>query len=399
MKVVQINTAYYLGGSTGKIAKALSEAMLENGIAPLVLYGVNRGEKHDEYSLLIENRLYKRLNELVARIRGNHGFNNVLATKRAIRIIKKEKPDLVHLHNLHGSYINIELLFDYLCKSGIPVVWTLHDCWAFTGRGANYDYNECYKWINGCNACRYKCEYPMTWLIDCCRDNYHRKRISYEANKNINIVTPSNWLAEEVEKSILKDKKVKIINNGVDLGLFHPRKTEVKKEYNIEKMMLAVAYKWNSQKGFEYIKKISKEISYPWTLVVIGVDEKQKKELANYNSIGISNICDGNRLVEYYSAADVFINPTLEDNFPTVNIEALACGTPCVTFDTGGAGEIIDQKTGVLIEKKEWKKMINAATSIDKKAMSDDCVARVKHLYDEKLMAEQYIEIYRKMVE
>jgi glycosyltransferase involved in cell wall biosynthesis len=129
------------------------------------------------------------------------------------------------------------------------------------------------------------------------------------------------------------------------------------------------------------------------------VDEKQKKELANYNSIGISNICDGNRLVEYYSAADVFINPTLEDNFPTVNIEALACGTPCVTFDTGGAGEIIDQKTGVLIEKKEWKKMINAATSIDKKAMSDDCVARVKHLYDEKLMAEQYIEIYRKMVE
>lgn len=398
MNVVHINTFYYLGGSTGKIAYLLMKSAKERKWNAYIVYGKNKGEIIDSYSILIAGNYYKKINELKARILGNHGFNNIISSNKAIEYLKNIKPDVIHLHNLHGSYINLEMLFAYIRKEKIPVVWTLHDCWSFTGRCACYDFNNCSEWKCGCTNCKYKKEYPVSWISNDTATNFVRKRNIYDLMSNITIVTPSKWLYNELSYSILKNHKKVIINNGIDLTVYKPTGSRIKENNKIEKMMLAVAYNWTEQKGFKHIIEISKVIKKPWTLVVIGVSDFQNELIKNEGVIGINKLSDERELVKWYSSADVFINPTLEDNFPTVNIEALACGTPCITFDTGGAGEIVTELTGKVIEKNDWKGLLKEALNTNKKSMSGYCRQRAMEMYDKEKMIDKYFDIYEKAI-
>ena len=395
MRVLLINTGFYYSGSTGKIVKSLADAMTSEKIETEVLYGINRGETDCSYSHLIAPRNYKRINELKSRILGNHGFNNAISTKKAIGLIEEFKPDIVHLHNLHGSYINLKMLFMYLTEKKIRIIWTLHDAWSFTGRCAYYDYNGCQKWMEGCGNCKYKSQYPVSWLIDSSKKNYQTKKELYSAASNLTLVTPSNWLKEELKKSFLKQVNAIVINNGINLDEFKPIASDIKDKNKITtKIMLAVAYFWDERKGINYLPMIADQLSEEWNLVVIGEMRGYKNILKKAGIRVISRLYDDSELAKWYSAADVFINPTLEDNFPTVNIEALACGTPCVTFDTGGSPEILDSETGIVVRKRDWKEMLHAAEGIDKAALSEKCVQRARDYYDEKRFVNDYLSLY-----
>ncbi len=394
MKVLQINTTFYHGGSTGKIMSGLSGAMRENSITPYIFYGVSNGEQREDNVYLMEKLLYKKVNGLKSRVLGNQGFNNKLATQRAIKLIGEIKPDIIHLHNLHGAYINIEILFKYVKENNIPVVWTLHDCWSFTGRCAHYDYNQCSMWKNGCSECKYKSQYPPAWWLDRAGDCYARKKTLYGDYEKLVFVTPSKWLRNEMSYSFLKDQVAEVINNGIDMDIYKARSSSKKSDYSIKKMVLAVAYRWCEQKGFEYLQMIADNLDEDWKMVVIGGVERAKSELTNRGIIVLDKIYDEVELAEWYSAADVLIDPTLEDTYPTVLIEAMACGTPCVSFNTGGCPEIIED-IGVIVDKRDWKSMTEAIRTSGEKKLDKDAVELVRKKYDKQRMNNDYIELYR----
>ncbi len=396
MKVLQINSFYYLGGSTGKIASDLFEAIKSDGDYSYIIYGINNGEENGDGIFLLEDKLYRKLNGLKSRMFSSNGFNNVIATKKAIDIIDYVKPDVIHIHNLHGAYINIELLFAYIRDKSIPVVWTLHDCWAYTGRCAYYDYNQCFRWTEGCAKCEFPFQYPKTWGKGKEAYYYNIKKSLYSNYSNLTFVTPSRWLIEEMDKSFLRSSRKIVINNGIDLNVFYPQGCEKKNGYSIKKMVLAVAYNWSDQKGYRYLRQIAKELDDEWKLVVIGDKQKKNRELIKQGVIVIEKISDGHELAKWYSSADVLINPTLEDNFPTVLIEAMACGTPCISFNTGGCSEIIGE-TGAVVNRRDWRAMLESIYNIDKEKLKDKCIERVQKNYNKREMIEKYIELYHEM--
>ena len=344
MKILQINSVCGVG-STGRIATDLYKVSEEQGHQCKIAYGRGTAPQGID-SIKIGSNLDNYMHVLKTRIFDKHGFGSVNATKKFIEEVKEYDPDVIHLHNIHGYYINIEILFNYLKEANKPVIWTLHDCWAFTGHCAYFDYVGCSKWKNGCNKCPQKEGYPTSKVFDNSKLNYEKKRELFTSVKNMTIVTPSKWLANLVKESFLGKYPVEVINNGIDLDIFKPTKSYFREQYGLEDkfIVLGVASVWEERKGLKYFVELSKELSDDYKIVVVGVTEKQKKELPN-NILAITRTNNVKELAEIYTVADVFVNPTLEDNFPTTNLEALACGTPVISFNTGGSVESIDNKT------------------------------------------------------
>lgn len=349
LKILQINSVCGFG-STGRIATDLYKVIEEQGHECVIAYG--RGKAPEGFKTIkIGNSFDNYMHVAKTRVLDKHGFGSIGATNKFIKEVKKYNPDVIHLHNIHGYYINIELLFNYLKESGKRVIWTLHDCWAFTGHCAYFDYVGCDKWRNRCDECTQQKEYPASNFSDNSRWNYEKKKKLFTSmdQDKLTIVTPSNWLAGLVKESYLKKYKVEVIHNGIDLDVFKPIESDFREKYNIgnKKIILGVASYWDRRKGLNYFVDLSKELDDNYQIVVVGVSEKQKKELPK-NIIAITRTNNVNELVEIYSTADIFFNPTLEDNFPTTNLEALACGIPVVTFNTGGSVECINKETGVI---------------------------------------------------
>ncbi|WP_279159650.1 glycosyltransferase [Thomasclavelia cocleata] len=326
-------------GSTGSICKNLYKAAKEEGHECCIAYG--RGETPEGYNTIrIGNKLDFYLHVLKARLFDASGFGSKHATKRFIKWIEEFKPDIIHLHNIHGYYVNIEILFKYLkAHPEIKKIWTLHDCWAFTGHCPHFEYEKCMQWKTGCKKCVRIKKYPKS-LVDKCKRNYQLKKKIFTDVNNLTLVSPSNWLMNLVKKSYLKNYRVTVINNGVDTNVFKTTPSDIKKQYNIEnkKIILGVASVWDKRKGLDTFIELSKQLNSEYQIVLIGLNKKQIKTLPK-NIIGISRTENIRELVKWYSAAEVFFNPTLEDNYPTVNLEAVACGTPVVTFNTGGSPE------------------------------------------------------------
>lgn len=326
-------------GSTGTICKNLYKAAEEAGHECCIAFG--RGAAPDGFrTIRIGNKFNIYSHVLKARLFDASGFGSKCATKIFIKKINDFKPDIIHLHNVHGYYINIEVLFDYLKKhSEIKIVWTLHDCWAFTGHCAYYTYAKCYQWKTKCKNCCNKNEYPRSFFSRCSK-NFEKKRKLFTNLKNLVLITPSHWLKNEVNQSFLKHYEVKVINNGVDTKIFKPTPSNIKQKYNIEekKVILGIASVWDKRKGLDTFINLSKHLSSDYKIVLIGLNNQQIKKMPE-NILGISRIENVNELVKWYSAAEVYFNPTLEDNYPTTNLEAIACGTPVVTFNTGGSPE------------------------------------------------------------
>ena len=351
-------------GSTGTICKNLYKAAVEAGHECCIAYG--RGEAPKGFKTIkIGNKLDVYLHILKTRLFDASGFGSKYATKEFIKKIDEFKPDIIHLHNIHGYYVNIEILFKYLKEHPeIKKIWTLHDCWAFTGHCPHFEYEKCEQWKNECKKCIRRNEYPKS-LIDRCNKNYWLKKSSFTNVDNLMLVSPSNWLMNLIKDSFFKEYPIEVINNGVDTSIFKHTESNIKERYGIKnkKVILGVASVWDKKKGLDTFIEISKQLDNEYQIVLIGLNKKQIKKLPS-NIIGITRTENVEELVKWYSAAEVFFNPTLEDNYPTVNLEAIACGTPVVTFNTGGSPESAYASKKNIIYMKNINEILNKLINI-----------------------------------
>lgn len=392
MKVFQINTVYN-SGSTGRIAADLKHALEAQGDECFVAFG--RGRSDEFNTECISNKFDLYHHALMTRLTDKTGFYSKKATKRLLQKIEEFNPDIIHLHNIHGYYVNIEMLFKYLEKANKPVVWTLHDCWTFTGHCSHFEYVKCEQWKTACQKCCCTDQYPSAWK-DSSKWNYRRKKELFTSVKNMVMITPSQWLANLLKDSFLKKYPVQVINNGIETETFKPTPGDIRTRYGLGdgKIILGIANVWNQRKGFEDFIALSKEVDEKTKIVLVGVNENQKNSLPS-NVIGVERTESKEALAELYSAADVFFNPTYEDNYPTVNMEALACGTPVVTYNTGGSGEMVADKKCV-IKQGDYKKVLELLPYCEKlkEAMRSDTEIK----FDKKSMVENYINMYKGMV-
>lgn len=398
MRILQINTVYGIG-STGRIAVGIDKILKQHGNEGYIAYGYDYKHGQYENSYCVESIPELKFSILLTRVLGKHGFYNRSVTKKLIRWIDKIKPDVIHLHNIHGHYINIKLLFNYLKKINRPVVWTLHDCWSFTGHCAYFDMVNCDKWKTGCGSCKgLKC-YPFTWFFDRTKETYVDKKKLFTSLNKMVVVTPSQWLADLTAQTFLNKYPIKVINNGIDLDVFKPTNSNFRNKYKLQdiKIVLAMANGFGKRKGIDYIFELTKKIDNNYKIVLVGL-KKEDIKLVPDNCIGIMNTSDTIELAKIYSAADVFINPTLEDNFPTTNIEALACGTPVVTFNTGGSPESIDEMVGAIVEKGNSEKLFESILNVclkGKEFYKANCRKKAVAMYSDKERYKDYINLYR----
>lgn len=357
MKVLMINSVCGIR-STGRICTDIAEVLEKEGHDCKIAYGRETvPDKYKKYAVKIGTNFGVKLHAGLSRIFDRSGFYSKHATKKFIKWVKEYKPDIIHLHNLHGYFINIEILFDYLKKANVPVIWTLHDCWAFTGHAAYCEAVACENWKTGCNRCPQKMKYPSALLFDNSKSNYFRKKKNFTGVANLIIVTPSAWLAGLVKQSFLKDYFVRVIHNGIDLSVFKPTLSDFRERYGLidKKIILGVASVWEERKGLNDFIKLSGAINEDYRIVLVGVSKEQFKILPA-NIIGIERTNSSQELVEIYTAADVFLNLTYEDNYPTVNLEAQACGTPVITYRTGGSIENVSEWN--IVEKGELRLLL-----------------------------------------
>jgi putative colanic acid biosynthesis glycosyltransferase len=402
MKVLQINTVYQFG-STGRIVKYIKDLCAKEGIDSYAVYGDSAGLGLNDYRIIcVQNQLLRKWNILKCRIWPKHGFYNVTETKRLIKFMEEIKPDIIHLHNIHNHYVNVDMLFDYIKSKNIPVVWTFHDCWPFTGWCAYFDYAQCDKWKIQCYQCPCKHDYPFTFFFDLSKSNFLRKKNCFSGVKNMTIVSPSKWLADLTKQSFLRNYSVKVINNGIDLSVFKPTQSDVKQRLGIadKKMILAMAMHIGKRKGLMYLLCLREMLNENERLVLVGVTSEEKAKYDSEHCVCVKRTSNLMNLAEYYSAADVFINPTLEDNFPTTNIESLACGTPIVTFDTGGSVEPVDDETGLVVPKGDLVGLLSAIRKVllnGNKKYAGACVEKARSCYDKDKKFKEYIDLYKEI--
>lgn len=405
MRIVQINTVYKTGGSTGRIAYEINQIAAELGNETYAIYGYETSEMPADNSLRLQGRIRRKWNILKTRIWPHHGFYNMHETKQLIKFLANFRPDIIHLHNIHNSYINVKMLFSYIKQHHIPVVWTLHDCWSFTGWCAYFDMANCFKWMEGCHGiCPCKHDYPKTWFFNLGQQNWNDKRQVFAGCDNLTIVTPSKWLANHVKNSFLKSYPIRVINNGVDLSVFKQNSSNVRDKYGITKnvkIVLAVMNNWEKRKGISFLLELPTHLKSDQILVIVGLTDKQLKVLPSERCLGIKRTDSVSDLAGLYNEASVFINPTLEDNFPTTNLEALACGTPVVTFDTGGSAESIDAETGVVVKKGDFENLLSSIQSVIEKGKAyyaNRCISRAQKLYDSYKQNLEYVKLYNEII-
>lgn len=349
MKVLCINSVPY--GSTCRIMLGVKSAAEENGIIVDTASGYSYHPVKDlpNNHIAIGGVVGKLLHTWCARITGYHGCFSHFATWRLLKKMAKEKYDVIHLHNIHGWYLNLPMLTRYIKKNKIKVIWTLHDCWSFTGQCPHYAMIDCEKWKTHCFDCPQCKDYPRV-DVDRSERMFDLKKQWFTGMDAV-LVTPSQWLADQVRQSFMKDYPVKVINNGIDLNIFKPTASDFRKRYNCEdkKIVLGVSMGWNIKKGLDVFVELASRLPDDYQIVLVGGNEHTDRQLPS-NVISIHRTQNQQELAEIYTAADVFVNPTREDTFPTVNIEALACSTPVITFKTGGSPEIIDETCGSVVE-------------------------------------------------
>lgn len=390
LKIVQINTVP--NGSTGSIMMSIHKQLLKDGYDSYVVWGRGRKAQNDR-EIYMNDKLGVYFHVLYSRLTGKTGFASKRATKKLLKKLDKIKPDIIHLHNLHGYYINIELLFNYIKKNNIKTIWTLHDCWAFTGHCVYFEISKCDCWKG--EKCIDIKSYPKS-LKNSSQWCYAKKKQLLTGVENLTIVTPSDWLMGLVKKSYLKDYPSKVINNGINTDIFKkidPAKLTFREKYNLKDkiIILGVASPWTERKGLNDFIKLSKILNEKqYKIVLVGLTKKQVRNLPK-SILGLPKTNNITELVELYNSADIFFNPTYEDNYPSVNIEATACGVTIVTYNTGGAAEIIKNNSGkigfICDDINSFQKIIDSTKRIEKVASSKIC---------EKKMKEEYRLIYER---
>lgn len=387
-----------LGLSIGKISQAIGEKVIDNGWESWIAYSA-RSKSSPPHLKTVKSKVIKTGSTLDSyihyagfRLFDNEGLGSSASTKELVERIKEIQPDIIQLHNIHDHWINYPILFEYLATLETPVVWVQHDCWAFTGGCMYFDMLGCDHWKTGCKSCPDK----RTWLLNQSERNFKLKRELLSKIKNLTFVPVSGWIGDMLKESAQKDRPIITIHNGIDLSRFKPTG---KKMNDGRFRVLGVAAVWNERKGLSDFVKLRSMLSDDYEITLVGLPQKQIENLPQ----GINGLTRTNsieELAELYSQSDVYVLPTYSDNFPTTNLEALACGTPVITYKTGGSPEAIDEKTGVVVEQGNMDALANAIMQMkDNPLSSEACRKRAIELFDKDKCFETYIDLYNKLLE
>ncbi len=365
-KLLQINPVLRVSTSTGRIMQEIGELALKNGWESHIAYSKGRdGIMPCRSQLLpVGSRWSVAWHGVMTRLFDRHGLASTQATARLVRRIDRLRPDIIHIHNLHGYFLNYRVLFRYLSACGTPVVWTVHDCWLYTGHCYYYTYAGCDKWQTGCHHCPQRGAFPRSLFYDRSARNYADKLSAFTSlsRQQLTIVPVSEWMKGEMQHSFLRDYPFRVIHNGINTEVFDVYDTAAANaRYGLQDkhIILGVASIWSREKGLDDFIALSRLLGEDERIVLVGIKPEEKKRLPE-NVIGIARTANTHELAELYARADAFVNPTWQDNYPTVNLEAIACGTPVVTYRTGGSTESVTGQTGIVVEKGDVAGLLNA---------------------------------------
>lgn len=393
MKILQINSVIN-SGSTGRIAEDIGRVLIENGYESYIAFGRNDANSAS-YKMKIGNKMGIYFHGVITLLSDRHGSGSYFATRRLLKSIEKINPDVILLHNLHGYYLNISVLFKFLQRFNKPVIWTLFDCWSFTGHCSYFDDISCEKWQKHCEKCPKKTKYPKSFF-DNSKLNFSTKKDLFTSLENLTIVTHSEWLAGLVRMSFLSKYPIFVTPSATDMSVFRPSKRLQSWIFDEKKVVLGVANPWSTRKGLSDFYSLNDKLDEnKYVIVLIGLNSSQIKNLPK-GIIGIRRTESIQELADWYNQAFVFINPTYQDNFPTTNIESLACGTPVITYNTGGSPESIDAHTGVVVPKGDIQGIKNAIEQLeqmDYNELSKKCRQRAELLFDKNIRFLDYLNL------
>lgn len=396
--IVIVNSNNY--ASTGNVMLNTAKVAREHGYKVYTCCRNSRAARRYDYEdqIYIGTWLDRVISERLAYLTGLNGYFNIINTWLFIRKLKKLKPDLIQVHSMCDNYLNVSMFYRYIRDSGIPMVWTLHDGWAFTGRCALF---RCEKWMEGCGNCPHLEYFPPSLFLDNTARVLKKREKLYRTMKNMTLVTPSKWLAELSKISIFKeDHPVRVINNGIDLDVFKPTESDFRQKYGLQDkyVLLGVAYNWDKEKGRYALTELAKVLPDDYRVVMVGTNDEFDREFPD-TVISIHKTFDRKELVEIYSSADLYVNPTTDENFPTVNIEALACGLPVLTYATGGSAEIIDEKSGSSVRTGDFETLIKEIRRIceTRPYKKEDCLRRAAdfNMHDK---FREYLDLYEEIL-
>ena len=398
-RIIQINTALNCG-SHGRIVEQISRVAADRGFETTIVHGARYLNKSQFADIQTTTKTQELLNGVRSLLFDAHGLGLKCTTKSLITKLKEIKPDIVHMHNIHGYYLNYKVLFDYLAESGVPVVWTLHDCWSMTGHCAQFEQFGCDKWKTQCHDCQYHNAWYPKSIIDRSKRNFEVKKQCFTSVNDMTIVAVSHWLEDIVKQSFLAKYPIKVINNGVDLTSFRPCSDTSHVSLMDDKFtILGVASSWDDDKGINEFVKLSQNPDYQ--VIMVGVKDDLKAKLPK-EITAIPRTNSQEELAKYYSMADVFVNPTYKDSFPTTNLEALACGTPVITYKTGGSPESVTPETGIVVEKGDFEQLCEAIETIKTKGKSyysANCRERAEKFYNKDDCFKDYIDLYENILD
>ena len=394
-KLLQINPVVRLNTSTGRIMKEIGELAIANGWESHIAYSGGRDghPPHSSQLMPVGNKRDVAWHALMTRLFDAHGLASRRATRQLIRQIEKLDPDIIHIHNVHGYWLHYPLFFEYLKRSGKPVIWTVHDCWLYTGHCYYYSFARCEKWRTGCGSCPQKRSFPASWVFDRSAANWKDKQAAYGTLSNLMLAPVSDWIRREMASSFLSGHRFQVIHNGIDLSVFCPEAAE--KERGT--LYLAVASIWHEEKGFPDLVQVAGLLREDEQLVLVGkMTEEQKKRMPTQVRI-VERTENVQALAALYARATVLLNPTWQDNYPTVNVEAIACGTPVVTYRTGGSVEALTEATGRIVPQGDVSAMLAAARELataDRTRTSAQCREYALRHFDKEACYQHYIALY-----
>ena len=395
-KLVQVNTV--CNTSTGKIMECIQEEAIQRGYDTYSFVGRRKPFSHIPCEK-IGNAASFWIHVAITTLFDKQGYGSYFHTRRIIRRIKQENPDIIHLHNLHGYYLHIPLFFRYLNNEFKgKVFWTFHDCWPFTGHCPHFSYVKCERFKEECHHCPRKREYPISWFWDGSKGNYSIKKKLFLGIQDLSVIVPSRWMEGWVKESFFKEKPVFVVPNGIDLTAFQYHLDEsVYRKYDIladKKILLGVASVWDERKGLDDFIELAKVIDHNvYQIVLVGLSPLQIKRLP-HNMVGIVRTENRQELASLYSRADIFVNPSKEESFSLVTVEAMACGTPVIVLDTSAVKELVDSECGIVLKDNRTETYLEAIKAVEKKNFKRTAVRMCAEKYDQRNMAKQIVALY-----
>ena len=400
-RLLQVNASLNKG-STGRIAEQIATLARHRGWDTYIVHGSRYVNESAMHTLQSVTPMGERLHAVRSMLFDAHGLGSACATRRVIRDIQRIQPDVIHLHNIHGYYLNYKLLFRYLQTLDIPVVWTLHDCWPMTGHCSHFDMAGCDRWKSHCHSCPLQKDYPKSLFFDRSRRNYALKKALFTSLPNVTIVPVSQWLGRVVSQSYLGQYPSVVINNGVDLSVFAPRPSDLRSRLGLDgkKVLLGVATAWKAEKGLQDYLSLSRQLPDEYRIVLVGVSEEQQRLLPD-GMIGVTRTESQTELASYYSMADVVLNLSYQETFGMTTVEGFACGTPSIVYDRTASPELIDDDCGKVVQAGNLEQLLAAiadVTSHDKSHYADACRRRAVTYYNKEDRFADYVQLYETLL-